>query len=98
MRRLVIVLTMAGLAGVASAQAPGTYPQPYPQQTYPQPPQYPQYPQYGYAQQPRNVQLTVDEQWMLEHGFISDGQTVGGAIAGFMFGFGIGQAIQGRWS
>jgi hypothetical protein len=43
-------------------------------------------------------QLTVDEQYLLERGFISDGEWIGGGLANVFFGFGIGQAIQGRWS
>ena len=86
--------------------------QPYPQQGYPQQGGYPQqqpYPQQGYPQQgygpqqyspqpqPMQVQLTVDEQWLLERGYISDGEHIGGGLAALMLGFGIGQAIQGRW-
>lgn len=84
---------------------PQQYPQQYPPQQYP-PQQYPpqQYPpnygpQYAYpAQPPMQVQLTVDEQWLLERGFISQGEHIGGGVAALFLGFGIGQAIQGRWS
>jgi hypothetical protein len=86
------------------------YPQQgYPQQGYPPPQQgYPQqgYPQqgygqpapYGYPQQPMQVQLTVDEQWLLSRGYISEGEHIGGGLAALFIGFGAGQAIQGRWS
>jgi hypothetical protein len=84
---------------------PQPYPQPQPQpQPYPAPQPYPQqqpYPQpgYGYAQRPvMQYQLTLDEQYLLERGFISDGEWLGGGLASVFLGFGIGQAIQGRWS
>src|SRR5690606_6489502 len=82
------------------------YPQQgYPQQGYPQQ-GYPQqgYPQQGYGQpyyqpqQPIQVQVTPDEQELLERGFISQGQHVGGGLAAMFIGFGVGQAVQGRWS
>jgi hypothetical protein len=44
------------------------------------------------------VQLTVDEQWLLQRGYISDEATVGGGVVALLFGWGIGHAIQGRWS
>jgi hypothetical protein len=69
------------------------YPQQgYPQQGYPHP-----YGQQPYSQQPMQVQLTVDEQWLLQRGYISDGEHIGGGLAALMLGFGIGQAVQGRW-
>jgi hypothetical protein len=43
-------------------------------------------------------QLTLDEQYLLERGFISDGEHIGGGLAAVFLGLGIGQAIQGRWS
>jgi hypothetical protein len=43
------------------------------------------------------VQLTVDEQWLLSRGYISDGEHIGGGIASLFIGFGVGQAVQGRW-
>lgn len=64
-------------------------PQPYPPQPYPA--QYP--PPYGPP-----VQLTPEEQKLLSEGEISLGQHAGGVAANWFFGFGIGQAIQGRWS
>src|SRR5678815_1471590 len=95
MRRLIVVVTLLVLAGSAGAQ-PGQTP------VYSQPPPaYPQqYPSYGYApQRPvMQVQLTVDEQWLLQRGFISDGETYGGGALALFFGYGIGQAVQGRWS
>jgi hypothetical protein len=71
------------------------YPQQgYPQQGYPQPYQ----PGVAYPAQPvMQAQLTVDEQWLLERGFISQGEHIGGGLAAMFIGFGVGQAIQGRW-
>jgi hypothetical protein len=57
----------------------------------PQPP-----PPYGY--QPVAVQLTAGEHELLQRGEISDSAHVGGGMANVFLGFGIGQAIQGRWS
>lgn len=42
-------------------------------------------------------QLTPDEQELLAEGEISEGAHIGGAIASLFFGFGIGQAVQGRY-
>lgn len=44
------------------------------------------------------VQLTPEEHDLLLQGEISDGAHIGGGVASLFFGFGIGQAIQGRWS
>jgi hypothetical protein len=102
MRVTLIVVSCLLSIGVAQAQSyPPPQPQyPPPQQPYPQQ-GYPQqgYPQpYGYAQRPVNVQLTVDEQWLLERGYITDGEHLGGGLAALFVGFGVGQAVQGRWS
>jgi hypothetical protein len=43
------------------------------------------------------VRLSVDEEALLKQGFISDGQQVGGGLAAAVIGFGVGQALQGRW-
>jgi hypothetical protein len=100
MRKLIVVLLVLVASGTASAQyaaPPPAPPSSYPQQYPPQ--QYPQQQPYGYQRpQPMPVQLTVDEQWLLSRGYISDGQHIGGGIASLFFGFGIGQAVQGRWS
>jgi hypothetical protein len=110
MRTLLVVVVLVA-SSVAAAQ-PGAapppptepQPQPYPppqSQPQPYPPPQPQaYPPpqpYGYAQRPMQVQLTLDEQYLLERGYISDGQQVGGTIVAFMFGFGLGHAVQGRF-
>ena len=50
-----------------------------------------------YAYQPQVV-LTDDERELLATGEISDHRYTGGALASFFVGFGIGQALEGRWS
>lgn len=80
------------LASVASAQ-PGSSPPP-PPPVYSPPPPPP--PGYGYPQQP--VGLTVDEQRLLARGEISPGAHIGGGALSLFFGFGVGQAVQGRWT
>lgn len=82
--------------------APQPQPQPYPQpapqpQPYPAGGQYPQGPHYGH-QPVMQYQLTLDEQYLLSRGYISDGAWLGGGLVNLFFGFGLGQAIQGRWS
>src|SRR5262245_44394392 len=113
MRGLVLpfVLALSGIAYAQPAQqAPQQYPQPQqypPPQQYPQPQQYPPPqqppyygPQYAYpAQRPvMQAQLTLDEQYLLERGFITEGEHLGGGAVALFFGFGLGHAIQGRWS
>lgn len=87
MRKLIVVLLVMVSTGVASAQYAAPPPQPYygPQPYYAQP-------------QPVQVQLTVDEQWLLQRGYISPGEHIGGGVVSLFFGFGVGQAVQGRWS
>jgi hypothetical protein len=84
------VLIAGSLAGVAAAQ-PG---QTQPQQLPPPQPQVP--PPYMY--QPAPPPLTLEERQLLEDGEISDGQYIGGGLLSIFPGFGIGQAVQGRWS
>src|ERR1043165_10125455 len=96
MRMGIVMIVCIALGGVAHAQS---YPQQqYPQQPYPQQQPAPYYgPQpYGYQQPPLNARLTVDAQWLLERGFISDGEHLGGGLAALFVGFGVGQAVQGR--
>ena len=64
MRAAISILVVA-LTGVASAQAPEPYPPP--QQPYP-PPQQPYAAPPPAYQQPMQVQLTLDEQYLLERG------------------------------
>ncbi len=79
---------------VAHAQ-PGAPPPP--PQGYPPPPQgYAVPPPHAY--QPQPVQLTAEEADLLARGEISDAAHAGGGLAALFFGFGIGQAVQGRWS
>ena len=85
MRALISLLVMVSLAGVANAQ----YSQP--------PPGYQQYPPPGYTYAPP-AQLTLDEQYLMQKGYITEGQHIGGGVVALFFGYGIGQAIQGRWS
>jgi hypothetical protein len=83
---LVIVLG-ASVAKAQPGQAP--YAQPPPAAGVPAP----------YAYQPRQqVVLTEEERHLLEQGEITDGRHVGGGVAAFVFGFGVGQAVQGRWT
>lgn len=42
------------------------------------------------------LQLTDDEQDLIDTGYISGGQTAGGVMLSLM-GFGLGQAVEGRW-
>jgi hypothetical protein len=46
--------------------------------------------------QPRPV-LSAEDRQILEDGEVSGGQWGGGVVASVAFGFGIGQAVQGRW-
>ena len=55
-------------------------------------------PQLTYAPPPPQVQLPADEQSTLQIGYVSDGQMIGGGLASLFLSFGIGQAIEGRWS
>jgi hypothetical protein len=50
-------------------------------------------PPYQYAP----VQLSPDDQELLNQGEISDGRHVGGILVSLFFGLGIGQAVQGRY-
>ena len=76
--------------GPAPYAQPSPYPPPYPAAGYPPP---------GYVPPPQvQVQLTVEEQELLERGEITDGQYLGGGLAALFIGFGVGQAVQGRWA
>lgn len=91
MRSLIVALLVivSGTASAQYAQPPGSYPQ-QPQPYYPQPYYQPQ-------PRPMQVQLTVDEQWLLSRGYISSGEHIGGGAVSLFVGFGVGQAVQGRW-
>jgi hypothetical protein len=47
---------------------------------------------------PQHLQLSADEQELLARGEISAAEHIGGGIAGALVGFGLGQALQGRWT
>ena len=69
------------------------YPQPYPQPG-PQPAPY-----YGsYAPGPNLHLLTPEERELLWQGEISPLQTIGGGLMAAWIGFGVGHAVQGRYS
>ncbi len=56
---------------------------------------------YGYYQPripPNYHLLSFEEQRILRDGEISPGQVFGGGVLAVFFGFGTGQAVQGRWS
>jgi hypothetical protein len=107
-RVLASLVTSMLLTSVAMAQQPGPYappPQPYPPQPQPQP--YPPQPQpyapqpyapqpYAYQPQPQ-VQLTAEEAELLNRGPIDDSAHIGGGVLALFFGFGVGQAVQGRY-
>jgi hypothetical protein len=44
------------------------------------------------------LQLSADDQELLARGPISTGEHIGGGVAALFLGFGIGHAVQGRWS
>jgi hypothetical protein len=93
MRAMLCCLVIVLGASVATAQPGQT---PYAPPPYAQPP--PGVPA-PYAYQPRpQVMLTDEERHLLEVGEISDGKHLGGGLAAVFFGFGVGQAVQGRWS
>ncbi|MBA3499447.1 MAG: hypothetical protein M4D80_38270 [Myxococcota bacterium] len=99
MRMVAALAALLVISGVAYAQPgndappPPTYPpQPQQQPGYPPPPQQYQ-PGYGYQ-----VPLTPEEHELLMDGEISSGQHIGGGVAALFLGFGVGQAVQGRWS
>src|SRR5689334_6547254 len=78
------VVLLRLLAGTAAAQ-PGQTPAQLP-------------PPYQYQPPPPPPMLTLDERHLLEDGEISDGRYVGGGLLSIFPGFGVGQAVQGRWS
>src|SRR5262245_49064669 len=84
---LVIVLGV-GVAGAQPGQTP--YAPPPPPSGVPAP--------YAYQPPPQQIMLTEEEHKLLEMGEISDGKHLGGGLAAVFFGYGVGQAVQGRWS
>jgi hypothetical protein len=52
----------------------------------------------SYYQPAPPVLLSSDEQALLARGEISDSQQIGGTVLSLVFGLGVGQAAEGRWS
>src|SRR6478735_7677733 len=108
-RTFTSLLVLCVTAGTALAQSPGADPGQPPPAPYPAPPApYPAppapqpmpYPNGGYAPPPQGyvpVQLSRDDAELLQKGEITDTQHAGGVVANVLFGFGVGQAIQGRY-
>jgi hypothetical protein len=110
---LFVLLVLPGAVQAQPGQTPPPPPmgpaqpppqqQPYPPpppgqpQAYPPPQGYPPPQPYAYPYGPP-VQLTAEEQNLLAEGEISLGQHAGGVALDWFFGFGLGQAVQGRWS
>jgi hypothetical protein len=88
MRWLAVLLACSATAYAQPGAAPPQPPPPPPNYGVPPPYQY----QPGYA-----VQLTPEEHELLLDGEIPDGAQVGGGLAAIFIGFGVGQAVQGRW-
>lgn len=44
------------------------------------------------------LQLTADERELLASGEISDGTATAGKVTSILFGLGVGQAVEGRWT
>jgi hypothetical protein len=84
MRTAIAIAVMILGAQVAAAQPSMTQPGAPPVCCVPAP----------YAYQPA---LSPEDQELLAQGEITDGQHVGGGLVALMFGFGVGQAVQGRW-
>jgi hypothetical protein len=97
---ILVIAMSAATVGAQPHATVGAQPQP----TYAPPPGYgqpaqPGYgPGYGYRPPMQQGQLTLDERWLLRRGFISDGEHIAGGAVALVFGLGLGQAIQGRWS
>jgi hypothetical protein len=85
MRTLLLISVL--LASTAAQAQPGqTEPMPYEPQGY-------------YAQQPVvQLQLTGEQADLLAQGEISIGRYITGGILAYGVGFGVGHAVQGRWS
>ncbi len=102
MRKLALLVVLIGSNAAAQPGADAPYPEPPPvEPAQPPPPQaygqpYSQPPPPGYA--PVALQLTPDQVELLQKGEISEGQHIGGGAVALFFGFGIGQAVQGRYS
>jgi hypothetical protein len=105
----IATLLFAGVAGAQPAPAAGPDGQPPapppapplappgalpPPAAYPPPAYAPPGPYYG---RPLSLQLSPEDAELLARGEISDLQTVGGGLLSIFVGFGVGQAVEGRW-
>lgn len=98
----------AALVAIPTASAqPGAEPPPDYPGAEPAPPEGPpeseppfqEPPQPRQPRQPRTIQMTPDERELVLRGEIDQNLYIGGALIGtFLAPFGIGQAVQGRWS
>lgn len=82
-RSIASVVVVACTAGIAQAQ-PGMATPSVP-------------PPSAYQPGPRRVVLSSDEADLLERGEVGNAAWIGGGLAAMFIGFGVGQAIQGRW-
>lgn len=100
MKLAIAIITSILATGVASAQPGADVPPPEAPADPSQPPPPPAMPPPVYAPPPQRfvpVQLTSEEQLLLQSGEISLGAHAGGVVVNWLVGFGLGQAIQGRW-
>lgn len=89
------ILAAASLASAPAAAQPGAEPDPYPGSEPPPPETQPRPVQL----QPRTVEMSFEERELILRGEIDPGIYIAGGLVGtFLAPFGIGQAIQGRWS
>src|SRR5207244_1733592 len=88
---LLVRAALIVLATTASASAQDPVPDPYPKPLAPQP--QPVEPQ----PQAPVLQLSAVDAAILERGEIDSSVHYGGVLANVVIGFGLGQAIQGRW-
>ncbi|MEO8707385.1 MAG: hypothetical protein ABI867_45580, partial [Kofleriaceae bacterium] len=99
MRVAMLICVLVTSVGIARAQAPGDSP-PVPVEPGPPPPPPPAVPPQAVAPTQRfiPVQLTSEEAQLLQTGEITLGAHAGGVALNWLVGFGLGQAVQGRWS
>jgi hypothetical protein len=98
-KTIFVVLAVVVSVGVARAQPGQTPPVAPPVAPPPAAPPY-QCPPPGCVPMPYQYQpmaMTAEDQEILAQGEISDGAMVGGGLLAIFFGFGVGQAVQGRF-
>lgn len=98
---LASILVAASLASAPAVAQPGAEPDPYPGAEPPPEPPPPPADQVGQPVQvqPRTIQMSYEERELILRGEIDTGQFIVGGIVGTFFApFGIGQALQGRYS